>query len=54
MAGQVASLDSLAKALKGELAELRQEHMRAIESRTALGHAKNLIGYMLSAYCIYK
>ncbi|PNH12226.1 GPCR-type G protein 1, partial [Tetrabaena socialis] len=37
-----------------ELSELRSERARALESRTVAGHCKNLLGYAMSAYCIYK
>ena len=50
----MASLESLERALKVEVVELRKERDRALESRTLLGHAKNLTGYLLSAYCIYR
>lgn len=53
-AKQVASLESLERALKVEVVELRKERDRALESRTLLGHAKNFTGYLLSAYCIYR
>jgi len=50
----VTSLEALGKALFLEVLELRKERDRALESRTLAGHAKNLMGYMLSAYCLYK
>jgi len=51
---QVKSLESLARALSLEVLELRTERERALDSRTAYGHCKNLLGYMLSAYCLFK
>lgn len=51
---QVTSLEALGKALYLEVLELKKERERALESRTLAGHAKNLMGYMLSAYCLYK
>jgi golgi pH regulator len=48
------SLEALGKALYLEVLELKKERERALESRTLAGHAKNLMGYMLSAYCLYK
>ena len=51
---QVKSLEALGRALYLEVLELRKERDRALESRTLLGHAKNLMGYLLSAYCLYK
>ena len=51
---QVAALESLSKALFVEVLELRKEHERAISSRTLWGHCKNLAGYCLSAYCLFK
>ena len=51
---QVAALESLSKALFVEVLELRKEHERAVSSRTLWGHCKNLVGYCLSAYCLFK
>ena len=51
---QVAALESLSKALFVEVLELRKEHERAVSSRTLWGHCKNLAGYCLSAYCLFK
>lgn len=47
-------LTQLCKALHVELVELRAEHIRALESRTLWGHAKNFLGYGCSVYCVYK
>lgn len=51
---EVSSLETLAKTLQHEVGELRFERARALESRTLLGHIKNLAGYCLSAYCIFR
>ncbi|KAG2491824.1 hypothetical protein HYH03_009781 [Edaphochlamys debaryana] len=51
---EVQSLESLRKTLFVELSELRSERSRALESRTLAGHCKNLLGYAMSAYCVYK
>ncbi|GLC40488.1 hypothetical protein PLESTF_000807700 [Pleodorina starrii] len=51
---EVLSLESLYKTLAVELAELRSERSRALESRTLAGHCKNALGYAMSAYCVYK
>lgn len=51
---QVQALDSLAKALHVEVLELRRERARALSSRGLWGHFKNLLGYLLSAYCLIK
>ncbi|GIL86083.1 hypothetical protein Vretimale_13894 [Volvox reticuliferus] len=51
---EVRSLESLHKTLAVELAELRSERARALESRTLAGHCKNALGYAMSAYCVYK
>ena len=37
-----------------EVMELRRARRRALESRTLPGHAKNLLGYCFSAYCLYR
>jgi len=42
------------RALQMELLELRSERARAIEGRTLTGHAKNAMGYAMSAYCVYR
>ena len=51
---QVQALDSLAKALHVEVLELRRERARALSSRGLWGHLKNLLGYLLSVYCLFK
>ena len=51
---EVSSLQGLCKALSVEAVELKQERSRAMESRTLLGHLKNLVGYAMSAYCVYR
>ncbi|GFH23533.1 uncharacterized protein HaLaN_21156, partial [Haematococcus lacustris] len=51
---ELSSLQQLARTLQQELGELRVERVRAIESRTVWGHCKNLAGYAMSAYCVYK
>ena len=51
---QVQALHSLAKALHVEVLELRRERARALSSRGIWGHVKNLLGYLLSAYCLFK
>lgn len=37
-----------------QVLELKKERERALKSRTLAGHAQNLMGYLLSAYCLYK
>ncbi len=51
---QVAALEGLARAMFVEVMELRRARRRALESRTLPGHAKNLLGYCFSAYCLYR
>ena len=48
------SLEALSRALSGEVLDLRLARCRAVDSRTLAGHARNLLGYMLSAYCLFK
>ncbi len=50
----MAALEGLARAMFVEVMELRRERRRALESRTLAGHAKNLLGYCFSAYCLYR
>ena len=47
-------LESLVSALKADVKELIRERDRAIESRTAWGQLKNLLGYCLSVYCLIR
>ena len=47
-------LESLAKALHVEVLELRRDRARALASRGLWGHCKNLLGYLLSAYCLFR
>lgn len=47
-------LESLVHALDSEARELRRERERALEARTLSGHAKNALGYCLSAFCVFK
>ncbi len=42
------------RTLAVELAELRSERARALQSRTLAGHVKNVLGYAMSVYCVYK
>ena len=42
------------RTLAVELAELKSERARALESRTLAGHVKNALGYAMSIYCVYK
>ena len=48
------SLEALSRALSVEVLDLRVARVRAVDSRTLAGHARNLLGYMLSAYCLFK
>ncbi|EFJ39961.1 hypothetical protein VOLCADRAFT_70166 [Volvox carteri f. nagariensis] len=50
--GKVPLVDG--RTLSVELAELRSERARALESRTLAGHCKNALGYAMSLYCFYK
>ena len=34
--------------------DLKREHQRALLARTLYGHVQNLLGYILSLYCIYR
>ncbi|KAL3150850.1 hypothetical protein ABBQ32_000603 [Trebouxia sp. C0010 RCD-2024] len=54
LTGEVQALDSLARALHVEVLELRRERARALSSRGLWGHLKNLLGYLLSVYCLFK
>lgn len=48
------ALDTLAKTLFVEVLQLKKERKRAMMSRTLLGHARNFLGYLMSAYCVYR
>ncbi len=51
---QVEALESLSQALSIEVRELKRERERALESRTVQGHVKNIAGYGMSAYCVFR
>jgi golgi pH regulator len=51
---QISMLESLSRTLLVEVMELRRERERAAASRTLYGHCENLMGYMLSLYCLFK
>ena len=51
---QAASLEEVQRALVQEALDLRAKRARALESLTLLGNCKNLLGYCLSGYCLYK
>jgi hypothetical protein len=42
------------QALLVELLEVKAHHAAALRSRTPLGHARNAMGYGMSAYCLYR
>lgn len=37
-----------------DVVDLKREHQRALRARTLMGHMENLLGYILSLYCIYR
>lgn len=37
-----------------DVVDLKREHQRALRARTLMGHVENLMGYILSLYCIYR
>lgn len=37
-----------------DVVDLKREHQRAQRARTLMGHLENLMGYILSLYCIYR
>lgn len=51
---EVSSLETLREALFSEVVELKRERKRALIARTAYGHVQNLMGYILSVYCLYR
>lgn len=51
---QVDALESLCRAIFAEVLELRSERDRALAARTLLGHLRNLLGYLLSFYCLFR
>ncbi|GAX79959.1 hypothetical protein CEUSTIGMA_g7398.t1 [Chlamydomonas eustigma] len=50
----LSTLEGLSRALQMELADLKAERNRAIESRTLMGHLKNMLGYGMSLYCVFR
>ncbi|KAL4421835.1 hypothetical protein ABPG77_001624 [Micractinium sp. CCAP 211/92] len=51
---EVAALERLRQALHADVLDLKREHQRAVQARTLVGHLQNLLGYILSLYCIYR
>lgn len=51
---QVDALESLCRAIFAEVLELRAERDRALAARTLLGHLRNVLGYLLSFYCLFR
>lgn len=51
---EVDALDTLAKTLFVEVMELKKDRQRALISRTLMGHVHNFLGYLMSAYCMYR
>ncbi len=51
---EIASLSSLESALVADVSDLKKQRQKAILSRTLRGHVQNLLGYLLSLYCIYR
>ena len=44
----------MARALVVDIIDLRAERQRALASRTVLGACRNVLGYLLCAYCLFK
>ncbi|GAB4817352.1 hypothetical protein N2152v2_004398 [Parachlorella kessleri] len=51
---EVSALEALRQALFTDILELKRERERALVARTLLGHMQNMLGYILSVYCIYR
>ncbi|CAG9464709.1 unnamed protein product [Pedinophyceae sp. YPF-701] len=61
LAAQISALEIEQKTLKEvhrlmimELAELKKERRRVVQSRTLWGRVRNALGYVFAAYCIYR
>lgn len=51
---EISSLSSLESALSSDVVDLKKQRQKALVSRTLQGHFQNLLGYILSLYCIYR
>eukprot|EP00873_Tetraselmis_striata_P001407 jgi/Tetstr1/421671/TSEL_012610.t1 len=51
---EVRGLEGVAGMIFNEVVELNRDLERAVQSRTAVGHLKNLVGYVTSGYCVFK
>eukprot|EP00210_Caulerpa_lentillifera_P002464 g2362.t1 len=52
--GELKSMQLLSRTLYLEIQDLQRERKRALLSRSWIGHFRNLLGYLLSAYCVYR
>mmetsp|Transcript_2657 Transcript_2657/g.7517 ORF Transcript_2657/g.7517 Transcript_2657/m.7517 type:complete len:279 (+) Transcript_2657:978-1814(+) len=51
---EVKGLEGLARMVFVEVMDMQRELHRAVQSRTWIGHLKNLVGYITSGFCLFK
>ena len=51
---EISSLSSLESALAADVEDLKLQRRKALLSRTVRGHAENVLGYLLSIYCVFR
>jgi hypothetical protein len=51
---EISALSSLEAALLADVEDLKKQRRKALLSRTLRGHAENLLGYILSLYCVFR
>ena len=51
---EISALSSLESALAADIDDLKKQRRKALLSRTLRGHTENVLGYLLSIYCVFR